>query len=693
MFAGLLHHELRVLLDPAAGTLQASDEVDLPAGVEARFLLHAGLHPHSTTPGVTFTRDGRVEGVVPLDVYRVSLAQGSRRFGLTYGGRIVHDFTTLKESPGRSRRQLAGTISPQGVFLDGATGWYPVFADTPQSFSLEVTLPDGWLAVSQGAGPKIERAGNDHVISWREDHPQDEIYLVAEPFQVYRQPGNNVESQVFLRQPDDALAQRYLDATTDYLQLFTHLIGPYPYAKFATVENFWETGYGMPSFTLLGSQVIRLPFILHSSFPHEILHNWWGNSVYVDYASGNWSEGLTSYLADHLLAEQQGKGVEYRRSALQRYADFVRAENDFPLDQFRGRHSTASQAVGYDKSLMLFHMLRRELGDSLFIAGLRRFYRDNRFKTAGFAQLQAAFEAVSQRPLGAFFKQWTSRTGAPDLAVEAVSVRRDNNAYRLSGRLVQRQQAPAFRLRVPLVIQLRDGTTLRKTLEMGKRQAEFAYDLPAEPLRLQVDPWFDVFRRLDPAETPPTLGRFFGADRVTLVLPAAAAPELLAGYRALAQQWAAGYDDAEIRLDSDLPALPRERPVLLLGWENRFLDHFLDGLKDYPFAKSNDSLTLDGKRFPQRDHAFALAEREGGGGETRLWVGTRNPASLPGLARKLPHYGKYSLLAFAGDTPDNRLKGQWPVLHSPLRIVLSASPAPQLPEPPPLIASARAQSD
>ena len=57
----------------------------------------------------------------------------------------------------------------------------------------------------------------------------------------------------------------------------------------------------MPSFTLLGAKVIRLPFIVSSSYPHEILHNWWGNGVFVDVQQGNWCEGLTAYLADHLL--------------------------------------------------------------------------------------------------------------------------------------------------------------------------------------------------------------------------------------------------------------------------------------------------------------------------------------------------------------------------------------------------------
>ena len=105
------------------------------------------------------------------------------------------------------------------------------------------------------------------------------------PLVVYRESAGAVEALVYLRQKDDALAGKYLEATAQYLEMYRGLIGPYPYGKFALVENFWETGYGMPSFTLLGPQIIRFPFILTSSYPHEILHNWWGNSVFVDYAT------------------------------------------------------------------------------------------------------------------------------------------------------------------------------------------------------------------------------------------------------------------------------------------------------------------------------------------------------------------------------------------------------------------------
>ena len=180
------------------------------------------------------------------------------------------------------------------------------------------------------------------------------------------------------------------------------MLGDYPFSKFALVENFWETGFGMPSFTLLGPRVIRFPFILESSYPHELLHNWWGNGVYPDYATGNWSEGLTAYLADHLFREMDGTGHEYRKEMLARYKNYVSEGEDFPLSQFTSRNSAATQAVGYGKTLMLWHMLRIELGDELFIDGLRQFYDRYQFQRASFADIENLFSELSGRDLSVF---------------------------------------------------------------------------------------------------------------------------------------------------------------------------------------------------------------------------------------------------------------------------------------------------
>lgn len=691
----LIGYDLEARLQPDQGTLAVTATLTLPEEREDwTFLLHPGLEPRVLAGAARLEPLGSKGG---LEMFRLR-RQGPGPVTLGYAGPIRGDLERVTEGMGRTRQWTRGIISAEGVVLDGGSGWYPQFAGALYRFRLQVDLPPGWSAVSQGAGPDpttiargaypesttptIATDGTTPAgattarvrVTWREDRPQDDIYLIAAPFTAYVQPTDHGDAQVYLRQADEALARRYLDATADYLALYSDLIGPYPYAKFALVENFWETGYGMPSFTLLGPQVIRLPFILHSSYPHEILHNWWGNSVYIDYATGNWSEGLTAYLADHLLKEQEGQGAQYRRDGLQAYADYVRAGEDFPLSAFRGRHGSASQAIGYGKSLMLFHMLRRDLGDETFIAGLRRFYADNAFRTAGYEQLRIAFEQVSSRDLQGFFAAWTQRTGAPKLGLSRVILEppaeatapgaRPNGGYRLVGQVEQTQPAAPFPLQVPLVVHLADGGLVQRRLPMDARTLDFDLELPAAPLRLALDPEFDLFRHLAPGENPPSLSALFGAERGLMVLAAAEPTDLAAGYRQLAQAWLGQAKGWDLVLDQDLDRLPADRPVWLLGWSNRFLTEL--AARAPGLDPMHRRLTLDDQVIEGDDASLALVRDQAGYPLGLIATGTA--AALPGLARKLPHYGKYGYLAFTGPEPVNRLKGQWPAGESALRV-------------------------
>ncbi|MFQ5585835.1 MAG: M1 family aminopeptidase, partial [Thermodesulfobacteriota bacterium] len=377
---------------------------------------------------------------------------------------------------------------------------------------------------------------------------------------------------VLLRNRDEMLAQKYLETGAQYLAMYTELIGPYPYGKFALVENFWETGYGMPSFTLMGPQVIRFPFILHSSYPHEILHNWWGNGVFVDFESGNWSEGLTAYLADHLIKEQRGQGVEYRLTTLQKYLDYVAGGKDFPLTEFWSRHSPATEAVGYGKTMFFFHMLRLQLGDDLFTRALRQFYSDNKFTLATFEDLQDTFSAVSGRELKTEFDQWIRRTGAPELRVRDAHTTVEGEGFRLTAVIEQIHEGPAYRLRIPVAVHLKDSEeAFQTTIPMDTKVMEISLHLPALPLRLDIDPEFDIFRRLDRNEIPPALSQAFGADTALIVLPSTAPEELRKEYRRLAETWQQSPTrKIEIKLDSDIDRLPKDRTVWLFGRENRF---------------------------------------------------------------------------------------------------------------------------
>jgi len=681
----VIAHDLQVHIDPALGRMEVRDVVTLPPGAtnndSVAFILNSALMPQSRN---RLEKAGRLGAFGDQQAWRIYPGKAGRSFTLNYTGTIQSGVQTRNEAIGKTQQSSRGHIGEDGVFLDGASAWYPYLPDTLQTFRLRITLPEGWQAVSQGQGPDTI----DHAQQWVEETPQDDIYLIAAPFTLYRQATPYGEAQAFLRRPDPALAQRYLGVTADYLSLYSRLIGPYPYAKFAVVENFWESGYGMPSFTLLGPRVLRLPFILRSSYPHEILHNWWGNSVYIDYARGNWSEGLTTYLADHLFKEMEGHGAEYRRDALKRYTEFTRAENDFPVIQFTARHGEASQAVGYDKVLMIFHMLRRELGDEAFITGLQNFYRDFRFKAAGFADICHMFEGTAHRGLCDSYKQWLQRPGAPAIQLGQVESRKSQSGYQLRFTLAQTQDEGLFNVPVPVAIQLEGrDKALFKTVTLADREQRFSLDLPGKPQRIAIDPEYDILRRLDPAELPPTLARLFAAERLNLILPAEAGKAIRNAYAQLASAWAEGQPQVRILWDNEIKALPQEGAVWVLGWSNRFSQSVIKRLPKGQATITKDRADIAGETVDVPSHSLVLTT-QGEKSQALALLVAHDEQAIPGLARKVPHYGKYSYLTFSGNAPDNVHKGQWQILWSPLqRELVPSAPKLMLPQRPRLTAA------
>ncbi len=680
--------DLSVSIDPATHQLEVHATIEVPAtyaGQSLEFLLTDAVEivqaeptvrrlPYDDSQGFTGINGSSIELTESGHTarYQVKLPSGGTTLRISYRGVINFALGDLKEQYTRGFRSTAGIIDEQGIYLAGSSLWYPYFSDNLVTFRLQSNVPEGWHLISQGNGTSRDESNMSH---WDSGGAVDEIYLVGGPLIQYSEPAGAIATEVYLREPDDELAKRYLTATAQYLEMYRNLIGPYPYGKFALVENFWETGYGMPSFTLLGPQVIRFPFILTSSYPHEILHNWWGNSVFVDYASGNWCEGLTAYMADHLIQEQNGRGALYRRDTLKKYRDFVKEDRDFPLTEFRSRHSAATEAIGYGKTLMGFHMLRLQLGDESFKQGLARFYRNNRGRQATFDDIRTEFEQVSDQNLGTFFEQWVEWTGAPDLVIRDVAVQRSNDAYTVSGVLAQTQDGPAYQLDVPVRITTVDSLG-QSAISMTGKTTDFMITVAAEPLLLEVDPEFDMFRMLDPKETAPSIGQIFGEPEIIAVLPSDGDPELLAGYRQLAQDWQNNVHSITVVFDQDIDTIPADKAAWLFGKENRLARALFESDPALDLKLTQATVIPQGQEIPRLDHSSVLVKRHPGNESKAVgWIIVDPAGAFPGMSGKLPHYGKYSFLGFAGEEPANMAKGEWVVTDSPLRVDLRSPDA------------------
>ncbi len=649
----VLHHVLRVTPDIQTGSLQVEDTLRVPDSLRVNGAFTFTLNPAFTLavpvdtaplPAVPFDY---AQGTGAAGRYSIPLSASQREITLKYRG-------SLPSTPDCAwLTQACVLLNAQGIYLDSASQWYAQSANALHTVELHTTLPEGWVSLSQGK-PTAD--------GWAETQPQDSLYLLAGKFHVYQQAGKHATAMVYLQQADEALAQRYLQATQQYLDTYSDLLGAYPYAKFATVESFWETGWGMPSFTLLGSRVMRLPFILHSSFPHEILHNWWGNSVYVDASQGNWSEGLTAYLADQRIKQQAGEGAEYRRTTLQKYATFVGQQDDFPLSNFRSRHDETTQAIGYGKSLMLFHMLRQQIGDAEFFKGLQQFYQRYRFQPATFGNLLDSLHADK-----AFRQTWLESTGAPHLSIQAHTLMPQGTGYRLQLTLQQTQSGKAFPLAIPARIRFAgEQAAQRETLQMTQATQTFELSLPSKPVQVALDPDFDVFRLPDAAEMPASIGVLYGKAKKTYVLARNTDAAMQLAWESWLDTLKAQDNTLSVQYD-DAP-LPDTGTVILLGGDNAALQGLLDRAGE-PFRMTDAAFTLNSVNYTCGLHTLALGLRAGQ--QDVVLLDASSPDGLDKMLAKLPHYGKYSYLVFNSASGENVAKGQWDVTDSPLTLDFS----------------------
>jgi hypothetical protein len=387
----------------------------------------------------------------------------------------------------------------------------------------------------------------------------------------------------------------------------------------------------------MGKQVLKLPFIPTTSLPHEVLHSWWGNGVFIDYAEGNWAEGLATYLADCAIAEEQSvdEARQMRFRWLVDYAALPR-DRDEALIDFVARNHGTSRVIGYNKAAMVFHMLRRHIGDEAFMAGLQQLWRDHRFDTASWSDLIRAFTSSSGRNLEGFFLQWIERKGAPALSLEATASSSDDGD---SVDLTLRQTPQVYLLEVPVRINLRNGQVIDRVVRLDEVEVEQRIPLPSPAVSIIVDPDFDVFRLLPPSDAPPVLRGLMLASDVDLFVDP--------GSRELQQDslsLVSAVSEGEIHEHDSWPT-SGQRPLVVIGRKN-WLRGQLSG---------RAALQPSGAGLPEG--SVQVWARRDKSGRLTVLISLDDIASVKMLERRLPHYGSKSFIVFVGG--DTKATGVW----------------------------------
>ncbi|MEP7258783.1 MAG: M1 family metallopeptidase [Flavitalea sp.] len=276
-------------------------------------------------------------------------------------------------------------------------------------------------------------------------------------------------------------------AAVEILPFFIKHIAPFPYQKLANVQS--KTVFG-------GMENAGAIFYAESSvtgsrkseklIAHEIVHQWFGDMATEADWSHLWlSEGFATYLSLMYLENKYGADTLRKELLIARKKVIAFSKERFKpiVDTSASDYMSLLNPNAYQKAGWVLHMLRKQVGDSLFWKGIRLYYSRFSGKNAVTDDFRKAMEEVSGKNLQQFFTQWLLWPGHPKLDI---AWKYDNVKKQVFVTVMQKQ-SQVFQF--PLVIQIEgpEGTLFKSTL-IKEKETTYTIPMNSAPEKFTIDP-------------------------------------------------------------------------------------------------------------------------------------------------------------------------------------------------------------
>lgn len=281
-----------------------------------------------------------------------------------------------------------------------------------------------------------EKSGKQLMRTFFETTPRMSTYLLAFAFGDMDFLEAKTKDGVLVRTyatPDNTPHTKFaLDCAVKYLEFYNEYFDiPYPLAKcdFIALPDFASgamENWGCITFREQALLVDPKNTSLHMKqwvanvVAHELTHQWFGNLVTMKWWNDLWlNESFASWMSylavDHLFPEWnvwEEFIVDEQFAALK----LDSLENTHPIevtinhpDEIR----TIFDQISYEKGASTLLMLKDYLGANDFRDGLRHYLKQHQYGNAETADLWAALEKVSGKPVKEFMQAWTGQAGYP----------------------------------------------------------------------------------------------------------------------------------------------------------------------------------------------------------------------------------------------------------------------------------------
>lgn len=381
--------------------------------------------------------------------------------------------------------------------------WFPAI-DHPYDkarVNLSVTAPAKYDVISNGLQTGTELLPDGRKITrWQETRPIP-VYCAAigiAEFSISRKRNSSgTPFQWYVFSEDAKAAAKKFQNTHSILDYFKRLVGPFPYEKLAQVQaSIPFEGMENASAIFYSESLFRDTPATDTPAPHEIAHQWFGDSVTIADWDDLWlSEGFATYF--EALFQAHAHGSESIGRSMEKYASELReykpAHAVPVIDATQTDPMKKLNPINYQKGAWILHMLRGMIGDKKFFEGIRRYYQNYAHGNARSEDFIKTMEAEINRPLSAFFHQWLYQPGWPEYRIRWLWDEKNHAVI-----LAIRQEQTSGLFDMPLEVMFfskNKPKTIR--LRINEAEQEFCIPLPTRPTSVQIDPGNWVLKSLN----------------------------------------------------------------------------------------------------------------------------------------------------------------------------------------------------
>ncbi len=527
-------------------------------------------------------------------------------FRIEYEGKVYNSPKQLNLNERHSNsRGIISAKEGEGIYLPGSS-YYPAAESDMADFSIKITVPSDISVITSGKLDTLIEQDGKHIYHYISELKADNFTLVGGRYTIKDTIHDGVKFSTYTFTQTET-ADTYLKASIEYYDLYTKLLGPYPYSNFSIVENFFATGFGMPAYTLLSNRLMSLPWILLTpgSLAHEFVHNWWGNSVFTSYKKGNWCEALTTFSTNYyynVLTGNEKGALTWRKKALIAI-ESLPEEANYPVADFKYQATRDDAVIGYQKGAFIFYEIMKLMGKDSFFKALRSFAQKYKGRRASWFSLRFMFNMQARKDsinynISKIMKQWLTSTEIPRLTLDYMSFDGDSLRFNIN------QFGTSLTAVVPVEVTTDQGTD-KVYFTITKEKNRFSYKPKGELKSIRIDRNYEVLRHLYKWEIPYSFNQVLNRKPV-VILPSRKSDDYKVA-KQLAEMMKQSYGCDYVESENLSDSVWQQHSIVVLGNDksNPFFAK-LSGKYPSGISLKGNSITIEDMQFETKDNLLLL---------------------------------------------------------------------------------------